>query len=190
MADTQTRRRLRHLKRGTTYVEIGRGLVQCDTSLADMADVIVYRGESDDSLWVRPPDEFDGRFEELPAQPVASISVLSNACADVIAERRRQVEAEGWTPEHDDREHWLGDLALAASVYARYGVGDVVIRSRHPAGRPPKKWPWADEWWKPSTPRRDLVKAAALLLAEIERIDREAARRPTADRPLPTAVAP
>ena len=33
-------------------------------------------------------------------------------------------------------------------------------------------WPWDREWWKPTTQRRDLVKAGALILAEIERIDR------------------
>jgi hypothetical protein len=38
----------------------------------------------------------------------------------------------------------------------------------------PKMWPWARQWWKPTGARRDLVKAAALLLAEIERIDRAA----------------
>ncbi len=36
-------------------------------------------------------------------------------------------------------------------------------------------WPWDEQWWKPSTARRDLVKACALALAEIERLDRAAA---------------
>ncbi len=36
-------------------------------------------------------------------------------------------------------------------------------------------WPWDEQWWKPSTARRDLIKAGALILAEIERIDRVAA---------------
>lgn len=33
--------------------------------------------------------------------------------------------------------------------------------------------PWDEKWWKPKNPRRDLVKAGALILAEIERIDRQ-----------------
>jgi hypothetical protein len=33
-------------------------------------------------------------------------------------------------------------------------------------------WPWDRKWWKPTDRRRDLVKAAALILAEIERLDR------------------
>ena len=35
-------------------------------------------------------------------------------------------------------------------------------------------WPWDEQWWKPTTVRRDLVKACALALAEIERLDRTA----------------
>jgi len=38
---------------------------------------------------------------------------MTKAALDVLAERRRQIEAEGWTPEHDD-EHDAGALALAA----------------------------------------------------------------------------
>jgi hypothetical protein len=39
------------------------------------------------------------------------------AVTDVMAERRRQVEQEGWTPGHDDT-HDDGSLALAAVCYA------------------------------------------------------------------------
>ena len=34
-------------------------------------------------------------------------------------------------------------------------------------------WPWAAEWWKPKDCRRNLVRAGALILAEIERLDRK-----------------
>jgi hypothetical protein len=83
---------------------------------------------------------------------------VSNALKDIEAERRRQIEAEGWTPEHDD-EHSSGELADAAACYARGRQMSSV-------------WPWADEWWKPGTRRRELVKAGALIVAEIERLDR------------------
>lgn len=33
-------------------------------------------------------------------------------------------------------------------------------------------WPWSRAWWKPASRRRCLIKAGALILAEIERIDR------------------
>jgi hypothetical protein len=35
-------------------------------------------------------------------------------------------------------------------------------------------WPWHDDWWKPKDRRRDLIRAAALIVAEIERLDRAA----------------
>lgn len=43
---------------------------------------------------------------------------LSPAALAVIAERRRQIEVEGWTHEHDD-QHQVGDLASAGACYAR-----------------------------------------------------------------------
>lgn len=80
----------------------------------------------------------------------------------IAAERRRQVEKEGWTPEHDDT-HTDGELAGAAACYAMWGDQK----------RPPSRWPWDPGWWKPgSDPLRRLVKAGALIAAEIERLQR------------------
>lgn len=42
---------------------------------------------------------------------------LSRAAQDVIAERKRQAEVEGWTAEHDD-EHDNGEMAVAAGCIA------------------------------------------------------------------------
>lgn len=96
----------------------------------------------------------------------------SRAAQDVLAERRRQVEAEGWTPEHDD-EHDAGDLAIAGACYAAKAAG----RGLHSSSSVPALWPWEPECWKPANARRDLVKAGALILAEIERIDRAEAAK-------------
>lgn len=96
---------------------------------------------------------------------------LTKAAADVLAERQRQIEREGWTPELDDRQA-DGELALAAACYAKMGYG-------LPASHVSDEWPFSPEWLKQSrSPRRDLVKAAALLLAEIERLDRVQANAP------------
>ncbi|MGV5279452.1 hypothetical protein ACV4WP_21200 [Pseudomonas aeruginosa] len=99
--------------------------------------------------------------------PVAQAGQVPQAWLDVQAERKRQVEVEGWTPEHDD-EHNGGELADAAACYALSAAGWSTYAAR-------ERWPWPLEWWKPSTARRDLVKACALALAEIERLDRAAA---------------
>lgn len=111
---------------------------------------------------------------------------MTKAIEDVIAERRRQVEAEGWTPEHDD-QHADYSLAKAASVYAAtasVSVADRAVMDAHGlAGTPGKLqelWPlsWDISWLKPRSRRTDLVKAAALIVAEIERLDRADARKP------------
>lgn len=108
----------------------------------------------------------------------------SKAIKDVIAERRRQIEKEGWTLEHDDG-HDDGSLAKAGACYALNGAGvcdSHAVMEDHGTGirgrsieRVPRHWPWASSWWKPrkKDPRKDLVRAAALIIAEIERLDRE-----------------
>ncbi len=106
--------------------------------------------------------------------PVAQAVQVPQAWLDVQAERRRQVEAEGWTPEHDD-EHACDEIAAFACFYAMppaardwdassTGYGDTLGEAILPEG------------WEPKTGdrRRDLVKACALGLAEIERLDRAA----------------
>ncbi len=83
----------------------------------------------------------------------------TKAAVDVLAERARQIAAENWTAEHDDKEHDLEQLADAAVCYIKPVLVD-------------EYWPWSSEWWKPKKRRRNLVRAAALILAEIERLDR------------------
>lgn len=91
------------------------------------------------------------------------------AVRDVLAERRRQVEVEGWSPAHDDL-HGDESMSIAAACYALATprLDPRVINVRWLWG-----WTgWADSWFKPKDRRRNLVRAAALLLAEIERLDR------------------
>ncbi|MFU2892045.1 hypothetical protein ACM7N3_11785 [Pseudomonas aeruginosa] len=94
------------------------------------------------------------------------------AWLDVQAERRRQIEAEGWTPEHDDA-HSHGEMARAAACYAL--AGSSAPNDGTAALLVSLAWPWDEQWWKPTSARRDLVKAGALVMAEIERLDRVAA---------------
>lgn len=101
--------------------------------------------------------------------PTSSLSPVPQAWLDVQAERRRQIEAEGWTPEHDD-EHSHGQMARAAACYAL--AGSSAPNDGTAALLVSLAWPWDEQWWKPTTVRRDLVKACALALAEIERLDR------------------
>lgn len=98
---------------------------------------------------------------------------------EIAAERRRQIDVEGWSQAHDD--HSAGALACAAGCYAIHaGLPD---GARVPRGYAPSDWPWHRRWWKPTTPRRDLIKAGALIVAELERLDRVAARGAIGEAP-------
>lgn len=87
----------------------------------------------------------------------------------IAAERQRQQTEEGFTPEHDD-EHQNGEIAEAAACYA---AGTAVF---YETDLP--LWPWnpnaADgERIIQQKPRlRQLVIAGALIVAEIERLQR------------------
>lgn len=103
---------------------------------------------------------------QLRSQSAASPAPLSAAITDIIAERQRQQSAEGWTQEHDDT-HDKAEMVLAAISYLM-----AVVNPNASQGW----WPWDIRSWKPSSGRRDLVKAGALIAAEIERIDRQSAQ--------------
>jgi hypothetical protein len=93
----------------------------------------------------------------------------SVAIRDVVGERQRQIKKEGWHENHDD-EHDGGDLARAAACYA------------YPLASPLILWPFSEPI-KLKDDRRNYVRAAALLLAEIERMDRAADRAATTNKP-------
>lgn len=95
----------------------------------------------------------------------------------IAAERRRQVEQEGWTPEHD-AEHVGNELAQAAACYAWPPMRPHFVKNA---------WPWDREYWKPEELEvgftneqirqariKVLVKAGALIAAEIDRLLRAA----------------
>lgn len=114
----------------------------------------------------------------------------ASALADIATERGRQIEIEGWSTVHDD-EHFSGCMGVAAAAYALTAAAalapdDSPWREEH-RGNAVRIWPWGEEWFKPKDPRRDLVRAGALILAEIERIDRAAAAE--ADSKVPGAAA-
>ena len=80
-------------------------------------------------------------------------------------ERQRQIESEVWTPEHDDK-HTTFELSRAAVCYV-FSVVNIYSVANW--------WPWEWNWWKTSSnPIRNLVKAGALIAAEIDRLQRAA----------------
>lgn len=109
-----------------------------------------------------------GHIGDAESSQPMSREGMSQAAQDVLAERLRQIEAEGYTLEHDDA-HNDRELAEAAGCYALWG-------SAYPEkGRCPGAWPWDAHYWNPKKPRENYVRAAALLLAAVEHKDRASA---------------
>lgn len=108
--------------------------------------------------------------------PTPSAATPTDTGAQLIAaERTRQIAVEGWTAEHD-AEHAGESLAIAACCYAlppsmrkwRTTWGNVTV---------PTLWPWEVEAWKPGDRIRELVKAGALIAAEIDRLQADGGAR-------------
>ncbi|MDE4098983.1 hypothetical protein [Phaeobacter gallaeciensis] len=106
-----------------------------------------------------------------------------NGIEAIAAERQRQIEEEGWTPENDD-QHDDESLAMVAAIFAapdhlfcqqvdEYDDGTKSVTFYDP-------WPisWHDGWDRRTDfdRKRLLVIAGALLAAEIDRLDRAAER--------------
>jgi hypothetical protein len=88
---------------------------------------------------------------------------MKNGSTLIADERLRQVTQEGFTAKHD-AELAPGQLWKAACAY--------LLHLGFPQARGiPSVWPWHTFWWKPSAdPLRNLVKAGALIAAEIDRM--------------------
>lgn len=90
----------------------------------------------------------------------------------IEAERRRQVEDEGFSAEHDAKLR-RGNLALAAVAYAAKAVKDIDYHNRSGGLEAAiRLWPWQPSDYRPTPndPIRELVKAGALIAAEIDKL--------------------
>lgn len=98
--------------------------------------------------------------------------IVSGVPGEIAEERKRQVEDEGYSEEHDDC-HSRGELAFAAGCYAyTAGLASCIEPDDHGLQHIPSDWPWDRKSWKPKDKHRNLIRAAALIIAEIERLDR------------------
>lgn len=92
---------------------------------------------------------------------------------DVSTERLRQITEEGYGSSRDDSLHG-GALGAAGACYAMHAAWNI---SKTGTGETlsgtPVWWPFDPSSWKPEDARRNFVKAAALIIAEIDKIDRK-----------------
>lgn len=134
--------------------------------------------------WAR---QLVGRIGELEGQLSDREAAIG---IDLIrVERKRQIEEEGWTAEHDD-QHPAGELGMAGASYAANAgaglVAGAVAETSYAALNqpgPPDWWPWEIGWWKPKEPLTDLVRAGALIAAEIDRLLRHDIKGQVESRP-------
>lgn len=86
----------------------------------------------------------------------------------IYEERLRQMSEKGWSADHDAT--WTdGQLCRAATCYIKGASNRYWTPSQ-------LAWPWDFKWWKPTTRIRMLVKAGALIAAEIDRLLRDGER--------------
>lgn len=88
----------------------------------------------------------------------------------IKAERERQINELGYNNRHDDAES-VGALSTAGAIYALPWNVRTVLGAE-------KFWPWDKSFYKPANGGqvdgriRELVKAGALIAAEIDRLER------------------
>ena len=144
--------RLRELRAGVAEGEaMAADEIAVRAKVCQALDIIGYKGPRDFS-----DTDFSPRTE-------ASIALRE--------ERRRQLFTEGYTDEHDDG-HDAGDLPQAAACYCLVAAGgdEENTLARH------NPLTWNSSWFKNQGPKRNLVKAGALILAALERQIRQERR--------------
>lgn len=138
------------------------------------------------TLTAGPPTQEDIDWATAAVSPADSTEqVEGDGAALIAAERRRQIEKEGRTADHDDRWNHRDQLARAAACYAM--PEPIYVRRERPG--PPDEvayvspWPTTVNasdrghalinWRRPEADRiTQLVRAGALIAAEIDRLQR------------------
>jgi hypothetical protein len=127
-----------------------------------------------------------GSIEAMVSEVHRAYDNILKVAAEIITERQRQIGAEGYTIDHDD-DHTDGEIAAAAATYSFVAsipqavrddliISDAKMRRQIGVKAVRILWPWHPGVFKPRSPREDLVRAGALIIAEIERLDRAAAK--------------
>lgn len=160
----------------------GRSKMIDKIEVTQLLEMLIEPSDATRSQWDMVTEAYVDGLEQIAAltQPKQSDNELRDALGDVAKERQRQIDAEGWSLEHDD-SHDAGQLAVAAGCYALASF----LNSPSSLEQIFKRyWPWDRQWWKPESARHDLIRAGALIVAEIERLDRAAIRARMSDNEL------
>jgi len=140
-----------------------------------IGDMIARNPKNHNDQWLIAEQYFKDNFEDADSTPVPEQllpiieKVFGPGAAKGCAERLRQIQVEGWTPEHDKDCNECNQLALAAASYLLPDTW------REDSSLVPNHWPWNFKWWKPTPDNRirELEKGIALGMAEIDRMERK-----------------
>lgn len=88
---------------------------------------------------------------------------MKNGIELISEERKRQIEKEGYTQEHDNN-HNTEEFVLAAIAY---------LECNFEGYEADLTWPWDSNSFKPKDVKTNLVKAGALIAAALDRIQNE-----------------
>jgi hypothetical protein len=161
------------------HYNINEGFTNYERKCFISAMVEMYqRSTLQPSKWIKsdtkPPLPEDQSYEPIPEEisPLPLVATEKEQEEEktgvglIADERQRQIQVEGWSAAHD-LGHYRDDLAIAGALYAL-----PESERLYPSGKIPKGWPWEEQWWKPCPDNRirELVKAGALIAAEIDRL--------------------
>jgi len=130
-----------------------------------IVDVSMHRPRAPgDAGW----DYYRQRGFSAPQPLWLGFNDLSPGVVAGLLERQRQITVEGFSAERDD-QYTGGQLLKAAAVYLLKAAGLATLRVL-------PYWPWERSWLKPGDSQRNLEKAFALLVAEMDRRARSESR--------------
>lgn len=93
---------------------------------------------------------------------------MTHGSGMIADERARQINEEGFH-EARDASYIDGELMRAAFSYLMVPIARAEGEDDSVDNLPEGLWPWDKQWWKPGDDIRCLVKAGALIAAEIDR---------------------
>jgi hypothetical protein len=132
-----------------------------------------------------------GRKAFLPGEPeeglMSQATQTFQALTRIAIAREKLISEAGFDQVHDDAQ-LQSQLVVAAGSYALHAIASEAERQQFSPGAPPPAWPWEATLWQPEDRNRDLLRAAALLVAEIERLNR--LKPESVDAQLQAAKAP
>lgn len=142
----------------------------CEDADAEIEALKIRAATAEEKLFKQNDalQKIDARLGELVIL-ASGLKTYQNGLSGVdwiAQERRRQIEVEGWTQEHDVQQHALGELAKAASYYCAHGTQGWTLAHLFP-----ESWDarWAKRKGFPTPTMRDLIKGGGLIAAEIDR---------------------